>query len=183
MIESNPKVDQRIGQVPEAQAGRFQALIADHQLPVGVLPAEGTFHFIPFAVGVPIEPAIQASDRDRRLSVAAVGADDWNQPLACNELLVVFGIKPGIQSEARSLQIDSDPARELPQLAERLGEDSAVVLIDGSHRDRPQDEAVIVRDGHLFFAFLVLVARVADPCSPFLTTVLLPSPWSKEVSS
>jgi len=179
MIESNSKIDQRICQVPETQTGFFQPLVADHQFPVGVLPGEGAFHFVAFAVRIPIEPAIQPSDGHGRLRVAAVGADDRNQPLAFDERLIVFGIKPAIQSEAGALQIHADPTGELSQRGEGLGKDSTVVLIHGPDRDRSQDEAMIVRNGYFFFVLLVLVARVANPRSPFLTTVLLPSPWSR----
>lgn len=64
-----------------------------------------------------------------------------------------------------------------------FGENNGVVLVDGFDRDRPKDEAVIVDDRELFFAFLVFVSRVADVIAPFLTTVLEPSPWRTEVSS
>jgi hypothetical protein len=41
---------------------------------------------------------------------------------------------------------------------------------------------MVIRDGDDFLAFLVLVARVANPITPFFATVLVSSPWSTLVS-
>src|SRR5712691_11950874 len=41
---------------------------------------------------------------------------------------------------------------------------------------------MIVDDVDDFFAFLVLVAGIADAIPPFLATVLVPSPWSTLIS-
>src|SRR5215813_6058135 len=42
---------------------------------------------------------------------------------------------------------------------------------------------MIVNDGNDFLALLVLVAGIADAITPFLATVLVPSPWSTLRSS
>jgi len=57
------------------------------------------------------------------------------------------------------------------------------MVVNGLDGEGPQDEAMIVNDGKLFVAFLVFVARVADPRAPFFTTMFEPSPCRIETSS
>jgi hypothetical protein len=54
--------------------------------------------------------------------------------------------------------------------------------VEGLDGQGSQDEAMIVDDSKLFFAFLVFVARVADSTAPFFTTMFEPSPWIIEAS-
>lgn len=69
------------------------------------------------------------------------------------------------------------------KLRQGLWENNGVVLVDRFDRGRTEDEAVIVNDRQLFFPFLMFMAGVANALTPFLTTVLEPSPWRIDVSS
>ncbi len=57
------------------------------------------------------------------------------------------------------------------------------MVVDGLDGQGSQDEAMIVSDSELFFAFLVFVSAVAEARAPFFTTMLEPSPWIIETSS
>src|SRR5438093_13350563 len=55
--------------------------------------------------------------------------------------------------------------------------------MDGCHGQGSQHIAIVVGHGDDLLSFFVLVARVANAITPFLATVLVPSPWSTRRSS
>src|SRR5215475_5776601 len=82
-----------------------------------------------------------------------------------------------------SSKIQTDRFGHTFQGFEPLRQQHQVRLIDGSHRERRQHIAMVVSHGDDLLALLVFVTRVAKPVSPFLATVLVPSPWSIRTSS
>jgi len=183
MVKSNAKVDHGIGQQAEAFTDFFEPIIADDQFAVGVLPTKSPFHFVTLLVELTVEPAELASDGDGLLGVSGVRINHRDQPMLFDQGFVLLGIKPGIQGQSGSLEIQADALSKLPQVSEGFGQDHHVMVVDGLDGEGSQDEAMIVDDGKLFVAFLVFVARVADAGPPFFTTMFEPSPWRIETSS
>src|SRR5215471_17423553 len=87
-------------------------------------------------------------------------------------------IKAAIEIERGSSEIQPDLFGHLFQRFQAFREQDHVGLVARSHRDRREDGAMMVDDGHDLVALLMFVVRVANPIAPFLATVLVPSPWS-----
>ena len=99
-------------------------------------------------------------------------------PSGWNDVLVLNGIKPRIQRDGRAHPLKVERLSEADQPGQGFGENDAVIAVDGFDTDGASDEAVILVSGDLFFPFLMLVPRVHEAIPPFLTTVLLPSPFT-----
>jgi hypothetical protein len=110
------------------------------------------------------------------------GEHRWHL-VAFDGVLLVFGVKAGLQGSRRSAEIDPHAPGTVYKGGEGFGHNARIVLVDGFDRNRAENKAVVVHDGALFVAFLVCMAGGAKTLAPFLTTVGEPSPWRTEVSS
>jgi hypothetical protein len=104
---------------------------------------------------------------------------------ACIEhaLAMVRGIKASIEIQRGSSKLQTDRLGHPLQGFETLRQQHHVRRMDGRHREWRPHIAMVVRDGNDLLALLVFVTRVPNTVSPFLATVLVPSPWSIRTSS
>jgi len=164
-------------------ANFWKPIVADRQLAIGVLPSKGPLHFIAEAIEGTSKPPELLSDGDRRFGIATIGVDHRFHLVGFDGVLIVFGVKAGIQGERRPAEIDPKAAGKIHKGGEGFGQNDRILLVDGFNRNRSENKAVVFHDGELFVAFLVFMAGVANALAPFFTTVLEPSPWRTEVSS
>ena len=182
-MESHTEIDHRIGQQATAFADLRQPIIAHGQFAIDVLPSKGPLHFIAEAIKGSSKPPELPSDSDRRLSIATVWVDHRFHLVGFDGVLIVFGVKAGIQGERRPAEIDPNTTGKVHKGCEGFGQNDRILLVDGFDRNRSENKAVVCHDGELFVAFLLFMAGVANALPPFFTTVLEPSPWRTEVSS
>ena len=147
------------------------------------MPSKGPLHFIAEAIEGSIKPSELPSDCDRRLGIATVWVDHRLHLVGFDGVLIVFGVKSGIQGERRPAEIDPDAPGKVPKGGEGFRQNDRILLVDGLDRNRSENKAVVFYDGELFVALLVFMAGVANALAPFFPTVLEPSPWRTEVSS
>jgi hypothetical protein len=117
------------------------------------------------------------------LAVARILFDVGDQAGIENTLSDVLGIKARVKIQIGSCEVQTDRFSHSLQGFQTLWQQEYVRLIDGSHWEWRQHIAMIVGDGYDFLPLLVLVARIPDAISPFLATVLVPSPCSTRTSS
>lgn len=98
-------------------------------------------------------------------------------------VLIVFGVKAGLQGSRRPAEIDPHATGKVHKGCEGFGHNDRLLLRDGFARNRSEHKAVVCHEGALFVAFVVWMAGVAKALAPFVTTVWEPSPWSTEGSS
>jgi hypothetical protein len=100
-----------------------------------------------------------------------------------DSVLVVFGVKSGIQSARRPGERDPKAMGKGHESRQGCWQNNRIVLVARFDRDRSEHTAMIFHNGQLFVALLVFVAGVAKTWAPFFPTVLEPSPWRTAVSS
>jgi len=93
-----------------------------------------------------------------------------------DDLLIILGVKSGIQREGRATQVDAYVMGEVHQRRQGFRQNDGILLIDRFHGNRADHKAVVFHDGQFFVTFLVLMTGVTDAGAPFFTTVLEPSP-------
>jgi len=135
------------------------------------------------SIQTPIKPAEHPRNRDRRLGIAAIGIYHRLHVVSFDDVLVVLGVKAGIQRDGRASEIKADLIGEVHQSGQGFRQNDCVLLMDGLHGDRTDHETMVFDDRQFFVTFLVLMTGIADAKAPFFTTVLEPSPWKTEVSS
>ena len=72
--------------------------------------------------------------------------------------MIRFRIKPGIQRERGGAEIHTDTMTKGHKPGKGLGQNRRIVFIDGFGGYRGNDEPMIIREGPLFFTFLVFVS-------------------------
>jgi hypothetical protein len=157
----------RIGQQATAFADLRQPIIAHRQFAIDVLPSKGPLHFIAEAIKPPELP----SDGDRRLGIATVWVDHRFHLVGFDGVLIVFGVKAGVQGSRRPAEIDPNATGKVHKGGEGFGQNDRILLVDGFDRNRSENKAVVFHNGELFVAFLVFMAGVAKALAPFFTTV------------
>src|SRR5215475_2557782 len=182
-MESHTEIDHRIGQQATALADLRQPIIAYRQFAIDVLLSKGPLHFIAEAIEGSSKPPALPNDCDRRLGMATVWGDHRFHLVGFDGVLIVFGVKAGVQGYRRPAELDPNATGKVHKGWEGFGQNDRILLVDGFDRNRAENKAVIFHDGELFVAFLVFMAGVANALAPFFTTVLEPSPWRTEVSS
>ena len=115
--------------------------------------------------------------------MAAIGRDHRLHVVSFDDVLIVLGVKSGIQCDGRASEINADLLGAVHQSGQGFRQNDCVLLIDGLHGERTDHETMVVYDRQFFCPFLVLMTGIADAEAPFFTTVLEPSPWRTEVSS
>ena len=182
-VESHTEIDHRIRQEATPLADVREPIIADHQLTIRVLPSKGPLNLVAPSIAGSVKPPKLPSNGDGLLGIATVRRDHWFPLLGFDRVPIAFGVKSGVSGQSRSRKIDPKTTRKSNKMRQGFWENDGIVLVDRFDRDRPKHKAVVVYDGHLFFAFLVFMAGVTNAVAPLFTTVLEPSPWSTEVSS
>jgi hypothetical protein len=92
------------------------------------------------------------------------------------EGILKHALKAAIEVEVGASEVYPHRFGHLLQRFEALWEQHHIGRIDGCHRDRRYDIAMVVCDGDDVLPLLVLVARVPNSIAPFFATVLVPSP-------
>ncbi len=96
---------------------------------------------------------------------------------------MVRGIKTCIKIEIRTCQHHTCHVGHALQCVQSIRSKHHIRFIDWSDRKGRQHIAMVVGDNYDFLALLVLLPRVPDAITPFLATVLVPSPCSTLTSS
>src|SRR5215475_15729898 len=125
----------------------------------------------------PLAPSLGA------LAVPGILCDVGDHARIEHALAIVRGIKASVEIQIGSSKLQTDRVSHLLQRLQTLRQQHHVRLIDGSHREWRQHIAMVVSDGDDLLALLVFVTRVTNPVSPFLATVLVPSPCRIRTSS
>src|SRR5262249_41521328 len=112
------------------------------------------------------------------LAVAWVLFDAGDHPRIKNALAIRFGVKAAVEIDISASEVQPDLFGHLLQSGQTLGQQNHVRLIDGCHGQGSQHVAIVVGHSDDLLPFLVLVPRIPNPITPFLATVLVPSPWS-----
>src|SRR5215510_9274509 len=98
-------------------------------------------------------------------------------------LAIGSGVKAAVEIDISTSEVQAHLFGHLLQRFQALWEQDHVGLIDGRHRDRRSNVALVLSKGDNLLPFLVFVPREPNPSAPFLATVLVPSPWSTRRSS
>ena len=139
-----------------------QPIVADDEVAKGILPSKGALYFVAQSIQTPIKPAEHPSNRDRRLGLAAIGRDHRLHVVRFDDVLVVLGVKAGIQRDGRASEINADLLGEVHQSGQGFRQNDCVWLMDGLHGDRPDHATMVFDDRQFFFTFLVLMTGIAD---------------------
>src|SRR5262245_13230008 len=115
--------------------------------------------------------------------MAAIGIDHRLHVMSSEDVLVVLGVKAGLQREGRASEINADLIGAVHQRGQGFRPHDGVLLLDGLHGERTDHETMVCYDRQVFCTFLGLMTRLAEAEAPFVTPVLAPSPWRTEVSS
>jgi hypothetical protein len=132
---------------------------------------------------MPIKPAKHSRNRDRRLGMAAVRRDHRVHVVRWDEILIVLGVKAGIQRHGRAMPINANLLGEVHQSGQGFGQNHRILLGDGFDGDGTDDKIMVVPNGQFLFSCLVLMTGIPDAEAPFFTTALEPSPCRTEVTS
>src|SRR5215471_13745078 len=100
-----------------------------------------------------------------------------------NALAIGSGVKAAVEIDISTSEVQSNLFGHLLQRFQALWEQDHDGLIDGRHRDRRQTVALVLYNGDNLLPPLVFLPREPNPITPFLATVLVPSPWSTRRSS
>src|SRR5215475_2099241 len=117
------------------------------------------------------------------LAIAGIRFNVGDHARIEHALAMVRRIKATIEVERGACEVQTNMFGDLLQGLQPLRQQDHIRLIDGCHRQGSSHRAMVVRDRNDLLALLVFVPRVPNPISPFLATVLVPSPWSTRRSS
>src|SRR5215510_2664408 len=176
-----PHIDQGVGQQFHAKVSLLQVFKTKQHSLEFILPRKGPSDTcsqrMDGGIEEPLAPALGLP------AVAGILFDVGNHAGIENALAIVRRIKASVEIQIGSPKIQTDRFGHPLQGFETRRQQHHVRLIDGSHREWRQHIAMVVSDGYDLLALLVFVTRVTNPVSPFLATVLVPSPWSIRTSS
>ena len=79
-----------------------------------------------------------------------------------DDVLIVLGVKSGIQRDGRAREINADLMGEVHQSGQGFRQNHRILLVDRFHGDGADHKAMVFHNGQFFFTFLVLMAGVAD---------------------
>jgi hypothetical protein len=119
----------------------------------------------------------------RVLSIARILLNVWDQSSIENALPIVLGIESRVKIQIGSCECQTNRFGDPLQASQPLRQEHHVGCVHWCHWAWRDDIAMVVRNGQDLLPLLMLVARVTDPISPFLATVLVPSPWRTRTSS
>ena len=121
-----------------------------------------------------IEQPLPSALRD--LPVARIFVDVRDEPRVEDRFAVVPGIKPAIEIEIRTVNLQIRQSGHTLQGVQSLRQEYGIRFVDGCDRKRRQDEAAVVDNRKDFLALLMFVAGIANTIATFFATVLVPSP-------
>jgi hypothetical protein len=112
----------------------------------------------------------------RLLSIARILLNVWDQSSIENALPIVLGIKSRVKIQIGSCECQTNRFGDQLQASQTLRQEHHVGCVHWCNWAWRDDITMVVRNGQDLLPLLMLVARVANPISPFLATVLVPSP-------
>src|SRR4051812_36514630 len=107
------EIDHRISSSTAAFANFWKPIVADRQLAIGVLPSKGPLHFLAESRELSIKPTEHPSKHDRHFGGATVWRDHGLHVVGFDDVLIVLGVKSGIQREGRATQVNADVMSEV----------------------------------------------------------------------
>src|SRR6266850_4236345 len=117
------------------------------------------------------------------LAVAGILFDIGDHARIEDQLPIALGIKSRVEIEISPSKVQTDHFGHPLQSFQTLRQQDHIRLIDGSHGEGRQHIAMVVGHGDDLLPLLMFVARIPKAISPFLATVLVPSPCSTRKSS
>jgi hypothetical protein len=116
--------------VTEPRARFFQPLVAYDKAAVGILPAEGLFHLVAFAIGFSIKPPTHPRNSDRLLGIAAIGVNHGDEPSVSHGGFVVFGVESRVERYLRAFEEETDIRGKAKTRLQGLGENNRVIPVE-----------------------------------------------------
>ena len=108
----------------------FPSIVAYDKTAVGILPAEGPFHFVAFAIGFSIKPPKHPRNSDRLFGIAAIGVNHGDQPSVSHGGFVVFGVESRVERYLRTFEDETDSLGKAKKYLQGFRENNRVIPVD-----------------------------------------------------